>query len=358
MAEPRNDYDATVKGFQAVETLYHAYLTGLILTVVTRRNRDDAAELLFRVFRRQHLTKFLPGLEKLGLRRLPHAVAAAQYHYLANKLGGVKVEYMYESDRKAWVRFVPPRWIFDGTAICGAPGELSRAMLRAWYAHNGVSLGNPRLGFVCTKQTTDGQSGLEGYFYEYDHDLSPDERLCFAPGEDGPEFDPAAAPRVSTAEWPPERLQKVLRNYAMEYIRSMLPEMMNLFGPAEGRHLAGVAGKLIGMQYYDQTATLLGISGSEPEAFAEYLVRIGRAQGDQIVWEEQGADLVVRQTTWRIMEGSGPLPSEAFDAWACLWEGALAVHNRRLRLQLTRRLDCGDDCFEWRLCTKGSSKLA
>ena len=55
------------RAYQAVATLYHAYLTGLILTTVTHRNKDDAAELVFRTFRRQHLEKFLPGLKKLGL---------------------------------------------------------------------------------------------------------------------------------------------------------------------------------------------------------------------------------------------------------------------------------------------------
>ncbi|HEX7928686.1 MAG TPA: hypothetical protein VF678_13915, partial [bacterium] len=98
------------RGYEAVETLYHAYLTGLILAAITRLGAPTAAELVFRTFRRQHLEKFLPGLEKLGLAKLPHAVACAQYHYLSNFLGGVKVEYMPESDRKAWVRYPPPRW--------------------------------------------------------------------------------------------------------------------------------------------------------------------------------------------------------------------------------------------------------
>jgi hypothetical protein len=119
-----------VAGYRTVETLYHAFLTGLILTTVSRRSGADAAALVFRIFRRQHLEKFLPGLEKLGLRKLPDAVACAQYHYLSNHLGGVRVEYMYESDRKAWVRYVPPRWIYEGAAICGVPSEVSRAMLR------------------------------------------------------------------------------------------------------------------------------------------------------------------------------------------------------------------------------------
>jgi hypothetical protein len=41
-------------------------------------------------------------------------------------------------------------------------------MLRGWHAHNGVALGCPRLGFVCTDQTADGQPGLEGYYLEHD----------------------------------------------------------------------------------------------------------------------------------------------------------------------------------------------
>ena len=126
---------------------------------------------------------------------MPDAVACAAYHYLSNSVGGVAVEFMRESDRKAWVNFVPPRWIYPGASICGVPSEVSRAFLRGWYAQNGVSLGNPRLGFVCTAQTTDGQHGLSGYFLEHDRDLAPEERLQFRPGELAPPFDPPAAPR-------------------------------------------------------------------------------------------------------------------------------------------------------------------
>src|SRR5437660_5891392 len=84
--------------WRAVAELYHAYFTGLILTVVTRRGTADAAEFVFRVFRRQQQERFLPGLKKLGLSHLPPAVAAAQYHYLSNWIGGVHVEYI---DRKS-----------------------------------------------------------------------------------------------------------------------------------------------------------------------------------------------------------------------------------------------------------------
>ena len=62
--------------WRGVADLYHAYFTGLILLVVTRRGTADAAEFVFRVFRRQQQERFLPGLAKLGLSQLPPAVAA------------------------------------------------------------------------------------------------------------------------------------------------------------------------------------------------------------------------------------------------------------------------------------------
>src|ERR1043166_498174 len=85
--------------YRAVELIYHSFLTGLILTLVTRAGVAPAAEVVFRTFRRQQLARFLPGLNKLGPDKLPHAVACAQYHYLSNQVGGVKVEYVYENDR-------------------------------------------------------------------------------------------------------------------------------------------------------------------------------------------------------------------------------------------------------------------
>ena len=96
-------------------------MTALVLGLVTRRGEDTAREYVFRHFRRQHLEKFLPGLQKLGLADEPDAPACALYHYHSNALGGVKTGYLRESDRKAWVRYPPPRWIWRGTAIAAVP---------------------------------------------------------------------------------------------------------------------------------------------------------------------------------------------------------------------------------------------
>src|SRR4051794_41913015 len=98
--------------WRSVADLYHAYFTGLILTVVTRRGAADAAEFVFRVFRRQQQERFLPGLEKLGLSHLPPAVAAAQYHYLSNWIGGGLGEENYENQRQGRGPLSPPPRVF------------------------------------------------------------------------------------------------------------------------------------------------------------------------------------------------------------------------------------------------------
>jgi hypothetical protein len=304
---------------------------------------------MFRVFRHQHREKFLSSFDKLGLDGLPPAVACAAYHYLSNALGGVSVEFMPESDTKAWVRFVPPRWVYPGAAICGVPTEVSRAMLRGWYAHNGVSLGNPRLGFVCTAQTVDGQHGLAGYFLEHPHDLSPEERLQFRPGELPPPFDRARAPELPAARWPPDRLAKAHRNYAMEFVRSGLPRLVELFGPADAAHLGRVTGQLVGAQCYRQTADALAVRGDTAPAFADWLTRLAAAEGDVADREIRGGSVHVRRRSWRLMRGIADVSPAIFEAWNGLAEGALAVHNRFLVLEVLRRLDYGDDAFEWRI---------
>jgi hypothetical protein len=287
--------------WRSVADLYHAYFTGLILTVVTRRGTADAAEFVFQVFRRQQQERFLPGLEKLGLSGLPPAVAAAQYHYLSNWIGGVSVEYMYESDRKAWIRYPPPRWIWRGTAICGVPGEVSRAMLRGWHANNGVSLGNPKLGFVCTKQTVDGQDGLEGYYCEYDHALDVDQRLVFARHLEAPTFDAKRAPALPVSSWPKPRLEKAYRNYAMEYVRTAAPVAVQLFGPEDAGYLLYITGKLIGMQYFDEIARGLKTGRGSAKEFDEFMFALFEAQDDFAENGESHDVYEIVQQSWKLM---------------------------------------------------------
>lgn len=343
--------------FAAVAGLYQSWFTGALLFTATRKSAQAAGELSFALFRRQHHEKFLSSFDKLMLKDKPDAVACAQYHYLSNGVGGVGVEYMYESDQKAWVRFKHPRWMYEGAALAGMPLEVSHGFLNGWYAHNGVSLKNDRLGFVCTSQDMTGEYGLAGYFLEYDEPLAPSERLRFAPEETPPPFNPGLAPLLDKDTWPEERLQKAQRNYAMTYLRSLLPELINLFGPLEATYLGGGSAELIGRQGYQDLAAELGIEAGGAAAFGLLMRQFGEACGDPMEVIEQEGQVLVRARGWRLMRGQRAHPA-VFDCWNGLWRGLLAMHDRHCVLEVLQRMDYGDDCFEWRIRPRGASTLA
>jgi hypothetical protein len=322
--------DPGLPGYRAVAMLYNAWMTGLVLSLVSRRGAGVAREFLFRHFRHQHLEKFLPGLKKLGLDGLPHAVACALYQYHSNALGGVKTEYYRESDRKAWVRYPPPRWIWRGTAICAIPREVNEAMLHGWHGHNGVSLENSRLGFVCTGQTVNGDPGLEGYYYEYDRPIEEAERVRFAKDERMPYVAPETLPKLETATWPPERLQKTHRSYAMEYVRTFMPVLTGQLGSIAAMGEIARTARLIGLHYFEETHAQVG-----GEDFGTYLARMLAAQGEDVALEAN----VLHQNDWRLMRGislgHAAARHAALLAWAELWRGALAAYDRRLALSVT-----------------------
>ncbi|MBX9749264.1 MAG: hypothetical protein K5Q68_06570 [Roseococcus sp.] len=326
----------STEAMEAVGEWYHAWFTGIILTAVSRRGAGSAAELVFRVFRQQQQARFLEGLAKLGLDQLPPAVAAARYHYLSNAIGGVGVEYYEESPKKAWIRYPPPRWIWQGTAICGIPPEVNVAMLRGWHAQNGVSLGCPALGFVCTGQTVEGDPGLEGYYMEHDHPLAEADRLRFTRAEHMPRFDPATAPALPPA-WSPERLAKARRGYAMEYVRSVMQAAQAQFGAAEAGALLGLAARLTAMQHAHATAAALGVAG---QGIAPFLLALAAAQGDAAALEGDA----ISQREAGLLRGLA-LEPPLLRAWAELHQGAALAFDRFATLDFA----ADEGGFRWRL---------
>jgi hypothetical protein len=128
--------------WRAVADWYRTYFTGIVLSTVARRSSARAAELVYHLFSHQRTERFLPGLRKLGIDQLPHAVAAAQYHYLSNDIGGVPVQYMYESDRKAWIRYPVPRWAWTGTAVYDPPNIVAGGVNSTTVTATGAALGD------------------------------------------------------------------------------------------------------------------------------------------------------------------------------------------------------------------------
>lgn len=335
--------------------LHHQYFLGLQLMVTAEEGKEVVGEWMFRLFRQQHLDKFLSSFNKLGLNDLPHAVACAKYHVLSNGVGGVRVEYMEESDTKAWVRFRYPRWMYDGSAICGIPVEASRGFLKGWYAHNGVSLENPRLGYVCVSEDLTGQFGLCGYFKEFEHDLSDDERLQFAPNEIPPPFDPANQPSPPDEHWSEERLTKAARNYAMEYCRNGIRELAGIIGQDRTLEIGRKAARLTGLQQYKHMADLLGCDDGDVADAAKFLARAFEGMGDAV---EHSISIdrrlaTITQNGLRIVRGMGGSDRDnMLTCWVELWRGAVHSHRAFIDVEVE---DIGDSLV-WRLAPRGETK--
>jgi len=326
--------------------LHHAWLLGLQLTVATREGPEVMGDWMFRLFRRQHETKFLSSFEKLGLADLPHAVACARYHVLSNNVGGVGVEYAEESDRKAWVRFRYPRWMYAGPTICGVPVEVSRGFLRGWYGQNGVSLGNPNLGFVCVSEDMTGQFGLCGYFIEEDRPLADNERLRFAPDELPPDFGAHAQPSLPASDWSEARMEKANRNYAMEYLRNGMAALTAVVGAERSQALASHAARLIGLQYFAETAASIDARDGDLDDAVHYLTRMFEGMGDAVTVRAEGKARHIEHRGLRIVRD---LPdgerAGLFEAWCELYKGAMSS-QRRMK-QLTVRVEA--DALHWTL---------
>jgi hypothetical protein len=79
------------------------------------------------------------------------------------------------------------------------------------------------------------------------------------------------------------------------------------------------------------------------------MLRLARGQGDDTVLDDTVQPSAIRQTTWKLMANRSSLSSAVFDAWNELWVGAALAHDRFIRLEVTKRRDRGDECWEWQI---------
>ena len=314
---------------------HHQYFLGLQLMVAVEKGADIIGDWMFNLFRKQHEDKFLSSFNKLGLENLPHAIACAKYHVLSNGVGGVSVEYIAETDSKAWVRFRYPRWMYDGPAICGIPIEASRGFLKGWYAQNGVSLKNPRLGFVCVSEDLTGDFGFCGYFKEFENDLLPEERLQFSKNERPPMFNQADQPIPPKEHWSQERLEKANRNYSIEFCRNGIRELLKIIGNTDTLNIGKRAARLTGLQQYNYMANALNcVDGSLNDA-AEFLIKALEGMGDNIKRTDKPDQIILQQTPLRIIRGvEGEEREVLLACWIELWRGALQSHREFMDLKI------------------------
>jgi hypothetical protein len=80
------------------------------------------------------------------------------------------------------------------------------------------------------------------------------------------------------------------------------------------------------------------------------MVALAVGEGDSAAVSGDGKGGVsVYRASWRLMRGLEPVSPAVFEAWNGLLEGALAVHDRFLVLEVISRLDWGDAAFIWRV---------
>jgi hypothetical protein len=122
----------------------------------------------------------------------------------------------------------------------------------------------------------------------------------------------------------------------MEYLRTALPIAVALPGDDVADRVVRLALRQVGMQHHRDAAATLGVPArGDAAAFARFLAAMARGQGDAATVRGSGDAVVVEQSGPGLLDGVGaPQRAAVLRAWAGLWEGALASHDRRLALEV------------------------
>lgn len=269
--------------------LWNRQFSALLFSAMRSHGAPTLDRLWARLLRSHQDKYFLASLGKLGIANDPPAAAAAKYHYFSNALGGLGMEYIEESPRKVWIRYLAPAWTYPGTALAALPLGVRRTVFSTWHPRNGELLGCLRLGWVSTKLLDEGDPYDEGYFIEHDRDLAPDERARFEVAEKTPEFDPAKAPRLDPKAWPEARLLKANRNYAVDYVRDTIDQLYALIGQHPANAVVAHAMRVVAAQYTHELAADLGITGRSAGDIARLFAELLRCSGITAELAEAGA---------------------------------------------------------------------
>jgi len=225
----------------------------------------------------EQTVRFRDALVKLGIENDPPAIAAAKYHYFSNSIGGLAMQYVEESPRKAWIRYMPPWGSFPGIAAMAVPLSTRRTSLSTWHPRNGELLGCPRLRWVATKFVSEGHPYDEGFFEEVDHDLPVDQRMEIRAVAQSPEFDPAKAPKLDSQKWPEARVLKGHHNYAADYALHAIEAIVKLHGEQSANHIVRVAMNFMAVQFSGQLAKQTGFTDKTAHAAAQCSAAILRS---------------------------------------------------------------------------------
>lgn len=304
------------------------------LTILRERGEHDLARFKYLILRRHQRSHFLEGVAKLGIdTSLPPAIVAGRYHFFSNAIGGLNMEYIEESDRKVWIRYMPPAWSFPGVSLFAVPASVQRAMFQGWHPFNGRSLGTRRLGFVVTKIYQEGCPYDEGYFQEYDRDLDDDEFIRFAPVIRSPDYDPDRIPRLDPEIWPEARLIKARRNFALGYVEDAVTTAIEMYGVKTASDYIGQAARMTALQFFGELKDSLGVDQANAAAFVAIFQTLSTLAGERFAVEEQGTGEFVVTRSNRVL-ATNPVDADIYRALFQYQDMAAKVLSPRVEVQL------------------------
>jgi hypothetical protein len=159
-------------------------------------------------------------------------------------------------------------------------------------------------------------------------------------------FDPATAPALPVDSWPKPRLEKAYRNYAMEYVKTAAPVLVQVFGPEDASYLLHLTGKLIGMQYFDEIARSFGAARGSAKEFSYFLRALFEAQDDVAEIGESSGAFEIRQQSWKLMADVADYHPACASVLEGLFEGLAAGCGRHIPVHLKPTKD-GKPPFVW-----------
>jgi hypothetical protein len=304
------------------------------LSILQEHGGETLALFKRMLLRRHQRDYFLPGLDKLGISRdLPPAVIAGRYHYFSNMLGGLKMEYIEESPKRVWIRYLAPSYSFTGVSLAAVPAKVQRFMFSGWHPFNGLSLGVPQLGFVVTKVFQDGEPYDEGYFEEHDRTLEEDERIQYRPVSISPDFDPVKAPKLDEKLWPQERLSRALRNFSRGFLEDSIRSNLGMFGVNSTVDTVAQAMRIFAIQFLRAYEELFGIKLKTAADLVSLFGALSEMANEAFRVEKQLDGALRVERVNRMLAHDRP-PEAIFHALAEFWKLSAKIVSARIKVEL------------------------
>ena len=126
---------------------------------------------------------------------------------------------------------------------------------------------------------------------------------------------------------------------ALEYLRNGLAELEQVIGE-QAQALGQLSARLIGLQYYAETADELGIEDTGIASGAHYLARLFTALGDAVEVSETDTGFNIAQLNPRVVRGLEQRERDLMlQCWPSLWVGAMSARRELLNLNVSRSAD-------------------